>query len=98
MLGDSYSGAVIVFDFGQLDPSTKRHKDGVLHFWLAPELGCENLRSIPFHYLGGEASDQPASVAFAVDCIKHAATQLEVKDLNLLVFFSDGGPKNLTVI
>jgi hypothetical protein len=93
MLGDSYSGAVIVFDFGQLDPSTKRHKDGVLHFWLAPELGCENLRSIPFHYLGGEASDQPASVAFAVDCIKHAATQLEVKDLNLLVFFSDGGPK-----
>lgn len=93
MCAEVYTGALIVFDFGQLDPSTKRHKDGAMHVWLAPANGSTDLRSIPFHYIGGEASDQPASVAFAVDCIRHAAVQDDLRNLGLLVFFSDGGAK-----
>jgi hypothetical protein len=93
MFHSVHPGALIVFDFGQLDPSTKRHKDGVMHFWLAPEGEGSDVRSIPFHFIGDEASEQPASVAFAIDCIKRAAQEEVAKDLELLVFFSDGGKK-----
>jgi hypothetical protein len=94
MFGTTYSGALIVFDFGQLDPSTQRHKDGVMHFWLSDSAG--SIRSVPFHFIGGEASEQPASVPFAVECIKRAALEIEIKELKLLVFFTDAGPKEFS--
>jgi len=90
-LGKILSGALIVFDFGQLNPSSKRHKDGAMHFWLKRK--DIEVRSVPFHYVGDDAKYQPASVAFAVSCIRHCVNVEELKHLELLVFFSDGGSK-----
>ena len=92
MFGRIYSGSLIVFDFGQLDPSTKRHKDGQLHFWLCSGDG-RTLKSLPIHYIGDDSSDQPASVGFVVGCLRHASLLEEIKNLELLVFFTDGGVK-----
>src|SRR3990167_7778920 len=61
-----------------------------MHFWLS---SAGSLRSVPFHFIGDDASEQPASVAFAIECIRRAVLEDEIKDLELLAFFSDGGSK-----
>jgi hypothetical protein len=91
LLGQSYANAaLVVTDYTLLSPSTSRHQDMIFHVYQADNFG--GLKSSVHHFVGEH--DQKNNASFSIDGLKQFVKVEPLKSCDLIVFFSDGGPKH----
>jgi hypothetical protein len=93
MFRKSHSGHLLVVDFVQLDPSSSRYKDCVIHVYSKPTEGLKSLVSNAYHYIGAEAPLQPNNSSFLIEALTNLLKMDSFRDDSLVILFCDNGPK-----
>jgi hypothetical protein len=82
--------ALVITDFTLLSPSTSRHQDMIFHIYKSDHHG--GLTSSVIHYVGED--DQKNNASFSIDGLKEVVHNDLLNYCDLIVFYSDGGPKH----
>jgi hypothetical protein len=94
MFDVSHAGHLLIADFVQLDPSSSRHKDCIVHIYGPPaDSTPDTVTSIAVHYIGDDNSIQPNNTSFAKNALLDACRVVDISKDSLIVIFSDNGPK-----
>lgn len=97
----SLLGHLWVIDFVQLDPSSERFKDCIIHEFEHVDSTSKKLLSRGYHYIGQESSEQPNNPGFVIQAILELIMHDKYRKDELIVIFADNGSFywiNFTVI